>query len=465
MAYDLDVKVIVDRKSSVKLREQILTQLRQAIVDGVLMPDDPLPSTRELARCLGVSRTTIMGCYLELDGEGWITTAHGAGTFVARRDVAAATPVALPPRQAEPIGGRIYDFRPGGIDPAIIGATDWHALWRHASPSSTTASPVGTLELRCALATYLGSARGLPCQPEEIIVCAGTAEAVALVCMSLRWGGRTVAVEDPGYPAIRTVLNRMDVNVVSVDVGDDHDFSVRLTEFDDLAGAYLTPSHQYPLGHRLSVGERQQIIDWADRTGTVVVEDDYDGEFCFGMAPSTSMAGMQPLSNVVFIGTLSKVLDPGLRLAYLRVPPHLIARVSSAREDLGSTVATPVQEGVAAFIQSGEMSRHIARARRRYADRRRVLLRELSALPFVHNMIGIDAGLHVVVQLTPGIDAARVVRVARRRGVELVDLNDLRAQVVANQPALVLGYSRHTASDIRAAMRILHDCAPEFTTA
>jgi GntR family transcriptional regulator/MocR family aminotransferase len=442
------------------LREQILSQVKQAVVEGVLMPDDPLPSSRSLAEAVGVSRTTVLGCYLELEGDGWIYGAQGAGTFVARRGTV-DTPE-RPPDEAPPPDASVqltYDFRPGSVDPAILSGTEWRGLLRLGAPSATAAPASGAPELRSALASYLGSARGLQCTPEEIFVCAGTAEAVSLLCTALGWNGRDVAIEDPGYPAIRNVLQRMSVRCVSLDVTQPSAVPETLASLEPLAATYLTPSHQYPLGHRMSRDDRLAVIDWADRAGTVVVEDDYDGEFTFGIAPSTSMAGLRPTSNVVFVGTMSKVLDPGLRLAYLRVPPHLVDQIRRTREDLGSTVATPIQLGVAAFIRSGELSRHIARARRIYSDRRRALLRELAECPWVRDLVGIDAGLHIVALLDPAVNAQRLVEEAWARGVGLASLDEFRSSRAHGEPALVLGYSRHTPAAIRAAMAVVAQCA------
>jgi GntR family transcriptional regulator / MocR family aminotransferase len=459
--HDLNINVTLDRAGTVPLRTQILTQLREAITAGVLAPGDPLPSSRALAANLGVSRTTVLECYLELEGDGWIHSAHGAGTFVARRKINPDIPPTTSAATVMAPESARYDLRPGGVDPALLSSADWRKIWRRAAPSATVADPVGIPELRAALAGYLGSARGLACAADEIIVCAGTAEAVTVLSAALGWPGRSVATENPGYPAIRHVLRRMAVECAPVDVTEPAEIPDRLASLPAVAGVYLTPSHQYPLGHRLDEPVRQAVIDWADRTGTVVVEDDYDGEFSFGIAPSTSMAGLAPTSNVVFVGTMSKVLDPGLRLAYLRVPPHLVDVVRRARADFGPTVPTAIQHGVAAFVTSGDLSRHIARARRVYADRRRAMLQELRALPAVVDLIGIDAGLHVVAQLSPGVDAARVVMDAHRRGIEILDLDEFRYEPQPDDPGLVFGYSAHPPAEIRAALAVLREGASQ----
>jgi GntR family transcriptional regulator/MocR family aminotransferase len=315
--------------------------------------------------------------------------------------------------------------------------------------------------LRHALADYLSFARGLKCSADEIIVCAGTAETVRLLSAALNWPGRRVGVENPGYAAIRNVLHRIAVEWVPIDATDPATMSEQLESMPPLSGLYLTPNHQYPLGHRLDEALRRTLIDWADHTDTVIVEDDYDGEFYFGIAPSTSMAGLSPTSNVVFVGAMSKVLDPGLRLAFMRVPPQLLNAVHSARDDFGPTVPTAIQHGIAAFIASGELSRHIARARRTYADRRRAMLQELRTLTAVKNLVGIEAGLHVVAELAPTVDVVKVISEALQRGIALENLDDLRCGPTSGPPGLVLGYSGYPVAGLRRAMAVLREC-PEL---
>lgn len=454
MTSEFNVTVTLDRSSGTSLRAQILDQLKAAIGAGVLAPGDPLPSSRTLAEHLGVSRTTVLGCYQELEGEGWVFGAHGAGTFVARPETPAAAQPSAPAVESA-AAEFSYDFRPGSLDPALVGELGWRDLWRAVAASDVPAPASGLLSLRQALAAYLTSARGLPCSADQIVVCAGTAEAVALLSVALGWAGKAAAVEDPGYPEIRRLLQRMSVQLKPIDAT--QGVAAHLASAEPLAAAYLTPSHQYPLGHRMVREERHAVIEWADRTGAVVVEDDYDGEFHFGVPPSTSMAGLSPDSNVVYVGTMSKVLDPGLRLAYLRVPPHLVDQVCAARTDLGSTVAAPVQAAVATLVQSGQLSRHIARVRRIYGDRRRALIQSLNECPAVRGLTGIDAGLHLVANLEPGVDARGVAAEAASRGLAVADLDDFRMCPAPDSPALVLGFARHSPAAIRAAVAVLND--------
>jgi GntR family transcriptional regulator/MocR family aminotransferase len=222
--------------------------------------------------------------------------------------------------------------------------------------------------------------------------------------------------------------------------------------------AYLTPSHQYPLGHRMTTGERNAVLDWSDATGAVLIEDDYDSEFRFDVAPVPSMAGMRPESRVAYLGTMSKVLDPGLRVAYLRVPPALLPAVLDARQTLGPTVPVQVQHAVSRLIRSGELARHIARMRRVYAERRRVLLRAFADVPGIRQVRGLEAGLHVLAELDPRLVAADIVAAAAARGLSIADLDEFRSRPDPDRPGLLISYSSGEPAGLRRAAEILRHC-------
>lgn len=449
----VDIPMDIDRASGEAIRTQIVRQLRAAIESGLLGPGCAVPSSRRLATTLGVSRSTVVSALLELEGEGWIESAQGAGTYVSYRPDAPRSG-GLDPRTDTPADARIeIDMRPGDVNPADVSMAGWRAAWRTVEPSSAPPPSAGCSALRQALSSYLGSSRGLPCEPRQIVVCAGTAEALTLLALAFDWRGGTVAVEDPGYPQVRDAFTALGVRWAPLDVTDPGRLLGNLRSIDaGIAAVYLTPSHQYPLGHRIDPGMRRDIIEWSRTTGVILLEDDYDSEFRFGVAPLPSLAGLDPDASTVYLGTISKVLDPGLRLSYLRVPPHLLDRVLQVRDMLGATVAAPVQQAVAHLIGSGELARHIARVRRLYQDRRRVLLQELAMVPAITHIAGTEAGLHVVAQLRTDISSAAVVDQARGHSVLVTDLDDYRAQPDAQSPGLVLGYGQLKPATIRQAV-------------
>lgn len=460
--YEWQAPIVLDRSSSTALRVQLVEQIKIAIESGALAPDDPLPSTRSGAEALGIARNTVLASYLELEGDGWVYSIQGSGTFVARRSPgsphSAAIDIPREPAAADETGS--FDMRPGSLDPSLILTDGWRSAWRNISPSPTAPPPCGLASLRSSLAEYLRSARGLACDPSEIIVCAGTSEAITLLGLALQWHGQPVAIEDPGYIAVRQILRRIGATCVPIDVTRPELVPDVLESTRPVPVAiYLTPSHQFPLGHRMEEHDRRQIVEWANRTGSVVIEDDYDGEFRFGVAPLPSMAGIDPHANTVYVGTMSKVLDPALRMAYLRVPPHLKEVVTASRDDMGSTVAGPVQAAVVHLLRTGEFSRHIARVRRIYSDRRKTLLRALSDIPAVVGILGIEAGLHVVCQFESYVDVPSLVSQLSNEGVLVQDLDDLmlsaRERRLPGAPAIVMHYGGLTPARIRQAVDIM----------
>jgi len=465
MLHEIDKLVTLDRGAGCSLRDQIVDQLTAAMRDGVLVAGDPLPSTRTLAAALGVARTTVVACYLRLEGEGWLYSNHGSGTFVADRpdERAAAGPAGPPPTTPAEPPVAVFDLIPGNLDPSVLATPRWRAAFRPAPATGTTPPTAGLPALRAALASHLRSARGLACRPEEIVLCAGTAEGLAVVGLALGWPGRAVAVEDPGYPEVGRLLRRIGAQVVPIAVDGPVSVLAGLRSLPTPpAAVYLTPSHQYPMGHRLHEEERRGLLSWSADTGAVLLEDDYDGEFRFGVAPLPSLAGLDPAADTVYLGTLSKVLDPAVRIAYLRVPPRLLEAVLASRADLGSTTSDSAQHAVLRMLHSGELSRHIARARRLYADRRWAVMQALTAVPAVTGIRGMDAGLHLVVELAPGVRTAVLVAEAAEHGVHVEDLDSFRAQPDPDRPALVVGYSALAPAQLRLAVERLASC-PELT--
>ncbi|WP_198344202.1 MocR-like pyridoxine biosynthesis transcription factor PdxR [Mycobacterium dioxanotrophicus] len=439
------------------VKVQILSQVKEAIASGMLRAGTPMPSSRALARSLAVSRSTVVECYLELEGEGFVDSVHGAGTFVADRGsedpaLRSDKPDTLSASPQEPL-----DLRPGDLDPALLASSAWRGMWRAARPSSAPPPTAGLFELRDEIAGYLGSARGLACDAQEIVLCAGTGEAIVLLTLAFGWAGNApVAVEDPGYHPVRRALEAAGASWTPFNASDpdryvDHLRAVSPTP----AAVYLTPSHQYPLGYRLSYDSRLELLDWSATTGAILLEDDYDGEFRFGVPPISSVAAMAPNANCIYVGTVSKALDPGLRVTYLRVPPHLLPRVLEVRAAIGATVSAPCQWALHELLRTGGLTRHVARVRKVYRDRRKALVDALEALPSHPQIQGADAGLHLVLPLPQSMSAATVARQARRRGVLIADLDEFRTVPDPSNPILALGYSKANPSEIRRAVRVL----------
>ncbi|MEC3996554.1 PLP-dependent aminotransferase family protein [Actinacidiphila sp. DG2A-62] len=493
--------------------------LREAVREGRLAAGTRLPSSRVLAKDLGLARNTVADAYGQLVAEGWLTARQGSGTSVAAPPVAPA-PVRGPllgPRPAGAAGGVVRDLEARGFGGGGVGAYDlgtydlgtyglgtyglgtspephgapvppaphgapapllpsaqnaprppyvlwpgspdlssfprtaWAAAARRAlmaAPNEALgySDPRGRIELRAALAAYLARVRGVRTDPELLVVCSGYAQAVTVLGRALRArGARRVAVEEVGLPDTRVQLAAAGLEPVTLPVDAEGAAVERLDAYGDgaagsCAAVFLTPAHQFPMGVSLSPARRAAVVEWARRTGGVVVEDDYDGEFRYDRQPVGALQGLAP-EQVVYAGTASKSLAPGLRLAWIAVPPHLLEDV--VREKRLSDHLSPVldQLTLAEFIGSGAYDRHVRRMRLRYRARRDRLVAALAERVPSVRLSGIAAGLHALLELPPGAaPLEEVVSRARHHGLALGALPVYGAPPTA-PPALVIGYA------------------------
>lgn len=447
----------LDRGSAEPLGAQLTRALRTALLGGELRPGDALPSTRALAERLGLSRGLVVAAYEQLAGEGYLETRQGAPSRVAAFATPGPAEPASPPAEAAPPAGAAaaIDLLPGHPSTARLDEAAWRAAWRHAAAlpvPHALAPPEGEARLRAALAEHLRHARGVVARPDELVVAAGTGDAVALLAGALaaRLGRPPrVAIEHPGYPSARRILARHGAELVPVPAeGDGLDPRV-LRALDPAPDAVmLTPSHQYPLGGRLPVAARLGLLDWAGGTGGVLVEDDYDSEFRHAGPTLPALASLDGGGRTVLVGSLSKVLTPALRLGYLLVrDPALRERMLEARAETANPVPVVAQHAIARLLETGALRRHIGRVRRDYAHRRRLVQAALA--PWADRLQGLDGGLHAVVRLPDAGSAARVVARLARAGVVVASLGDYAADGSGGPHGIVLGYG--AASDARLA--------------
>ncbi|MFF3498751.1 PLP-dependent aminotransferase family protein [Streptomyces sp. NPDC003247] len=432
------------------LRRGLTDALREAVRSGRLAPGTRLPSSRTLAADLGIARNTVADAYADLVAEGWLTARQGSGTRVAegvpavptgqRGRTAAPSPgVAAPPREPH---RPAYDLRPGTPDLASFPRADWLKAARRAVTAAPHdafgyGDPRGRVELRTALAGYLARARGVRTDPGRVLVVGGFVHALKVLGAVLRARGvRTVAVESYRLDQHERLLTAAGLRT-------------RPLPFDGLgtdpvppadAGAVLlTPAHQFPMGVPLHRDRRAAVVDWARRTGGLVLEDDYDGEFRYDRQPVGALQGLDP-DHVVYLGTASKSLAPGLRLAWAVLPPGLAEEAAAAKGHI-DTCGVLDQLTLAEFIASGAYDRQVRSVRLRYRRRRDALVTALAAASPGARVTGIAAGLHAVVSLPPGTERS-VVRAATWQGLALYGLSWFRHEEAVADPldALVVGY-------------------------
>ncbi|MFD5517739.1 PLP-dependent aminotransferase family protein [Streptomyces sp. NPDC127066] len=423
------------------IRKGLTEALREAVRSGRLAPGTRLPSSRSLAVDLGVARNTVAESYADLVAEGWLTARQGSGTRVAERSVVRPAPQAAPRRreQARPA----YDLVPGRPDLASFPRAAWlkaarRALTRAPHEALGYGDPRGRPELRTALAGYLSRARGVRADPERIVVCSGFSDGLTLLGAVLRRRGvRSVAVESYGLDVHWTLLHRSGLRTVPLPVDE---LGTDTRDMTGVRAVLLTPAHQFPMGVPLHPDRRAAVIAWARRTGGLVLDDDYDGEFRYDRQPVGALQGLDP-EHVVHLGTASKSLAPALRLGWLVLPPSLVDEVVSLKGEGGWSTGALDQLTLAEFITSGAYDRHVRAARLRYRRRRDALVAALATrAPDVH-ATGIAAGLHAVLRLPPGTERS-VVQAAAFQGLAVHGLSHHRhpEAVGPHQDALVVGY-------------------------
>ncbi|MBT2367793.1 PLP-dependent aminotransferase family protein [Streptomyces sp. ISL-10] len=441
-----------------RLRSGLMDALREAVRTGRLAPGTRLPSSRSLAADLGVARNTVADAYAELVAEGWLVAQQGSGTRVAlgapawRRPRGRSAPRGPLVRESlvgpRPVsGGPAHDLKPGSPDLARFPRAEWLRAARRALTAAPHEAfgygdPRGRIELRTALADYLARARGVYAAPERVVVCNGFVHGLMLMGKVLgRRRVREVAVDSYGLDFHWDLLTREGLRTPVLPFDKAGTRTRALGTMRGVGAVLMTPAHQFPMGVPLHPDRRAAAVDWARRTGGVILEDDYDGEFRYDRQPVGALQGLDP-ERVVYMGTASKSLAPGLRLAWMVLPESMVGEVLEAkgREEWASGVLD--QLTLAEFIMSGAYDRHVRGMRLRYRRRRDQLVAALAERAPAVRVSGIAAGLHAVLELPQGSEP-EAIRAAAWHGLAVPGLSDFRhADAVADaREGLVVGYA------------------------
>jgi GntR family transcriptional regulator/MocR family aminotransferase len=424
-----------------RVRAGLETALREAVQTGRLVPGTRLPSSRTLADDLGIARNSVAEAYGQLVAEGWLTAQQGSGTRVADAAAPAQPPAPAPPPPG--LGRTRYDLRTGSPDLSAFPRSAWLSAARKALSAAPTQAlgygdPRGLPELRSVLASYLARARGVRVSPDRIVVCTGFTQGLALLCQVLPTAGVTrMAIEEYSRPGPVRTLAASGLSPVMLGVDDR---GAILDPAPDAQAMLLTPAHQFPIGSVLSPRRRADAARWAAGTDGLIIEDDYDGEFRYDRQPVGALQAHAP-DHVVYVGTASKTLAPGLRLGWLVLPARLVDAVTDAKARSDGQTSSLEQLTLAEFIASGAYDRHVRRARLDYRRRRDRLIDALAARAPEVRLSGIAAGLHAVVELPAGTSERQVVERAAARGVAVEGLGDYALRAGTRGPALVIGYS------------------------
>ncbi|HEX2622917.1 MAG TPA: PLP-dependent aminotransferase family protein, partial [Phototrophicaceae bacterium] len=476
--------------TEIPLYRQLYEHLRLAILDGQLKTGTKLPSTRALADELGVSRNTILNAYDQLAAEGYLERLEGKGTFVARwlpETLLVPGEIARRGEQNNSINrnrahqvseraSHLLAIRPMPTSPqpsgrglgfafeAGIPALDAFPfeLWaklvsRHAHALHPGAmiyqDPAGHRPLREAIADYVIVARQVHCTPGQVIIVNGSQGALDLAARVLLNPGDGAWMEDPGYPGARSALVAAGADIIPVPVDEEGLIvEVGIGRAPQARLVYLTPSHQFPLGVTMSLKRRLAILDWAKRTGAYVLEDDYDGEYRFDGRPLASLQGLDDHESAIYIGTLSKVLFPALRLGYVVVPTALVDAFLAMRGAVDVNPPYLEQVVLAEFITEGHFTRHIRRMRMLYGERREALLQAARVLPL--DLYAPQTGMHLVGWLPPGIDDRAVAQAAALQNINMLPVSTL-AREPLGRGGLVMGYAAVNQREIEEGVRRL----------
>jgi GntR family transcriptional regulator/MocR family aminotransferase len=452
----MELLVSVTRDGSRTLGAQVEDQLRRAIQDGALRPHAGLPSTRDLAHQIGVSRRVVVDAYAQLAAEGYLTLRQGARPRVSQ---AASAPVGREAVAPPPAPQAQFDFRPSVPDVSMFPRAAWLRSLREAMATITDADlgygePRGTQSLRFALADYLGRVRGVIADPEHVLVTSGYTQALGLVCHALAAGGsKRIALDDPSNQEDRLIVARAGLEPVPIGV-DEAGTRVDELERADVDAVVLTPAHQHPTGAVLTGERRAALVAWLRASNAIAIEDDYDAEYRYDRAPIGALQGLDP-DRIVYAGSASKTLAPALRIGWLVVPPSMLQAVSREKLLADRGTARIEQQAFADFLTRGELDRHLRRMRALYRTRRDALVDALSENLPEAAVLGVAAGLHVTVELPGSDDERAICEEARHRRVVLETMSDYRPDRRGRPPALLLGYAHMPEPTIRAGVRVV----------
>ena len=455
MAVVAPLSVVVERTSTVPLPLQLSRQVGERIRTGALRPGDRLPSSRALARELRVARAVVEQAFQQLEAEGWVTARRGSGTYVRHLEHLPSheRPAPPPPTVAADRTaaghGTLISFDTGTPWPVPRQDPGWRRAWREVSAAAPPAhypDPAGEPELRAELAAYIGRHRGIAVSPDQVLITSGTTHGFALLLETLHAGA--VAVEDPGYRAAVHVVAASGRRLVDVPVDRDGiDVAALRRSTADVAAVYVTPAHQHPSGVTMSAPRRLALLSEARRRGAIVVEDDYDSQFRYDVAPLPALASLS--SEVVYLGTAAKIVAPGLRLGWLVAGSDVVSEIVERRGARHDHPAWPVQRAFVPLLREGHVDRWVRSARRVYAERSARVRDRLA--PYLQ----VDppgAGMYLTLRM-PAEVADRLVNAAEGAGMELPSLASYGRSCVAT--GIVLGFGGVTDAQLDRLLDVL----------
>jgi GntR family transcriptional regulator/MocR family aminotransferase len=467
----------LDRDSAVPLGRQIYARLRDAILAGTLRPTTRLPSSRNLAVLLRVARSTVVATYEQLLAEGYLSGRTGSGTFVSS-DLPDQRPIEAVRSAVEKASKPATSDFAGSIETFVRATAQREALpftlgrcrfdarsadcWRRLTQRTLRnfapthlgySDPRGLADLRELICDYLRAARAVRCEPWQIIVTTGTQQAIDLAIRTLLAEGDEAWVEDPGYAMTHQALSAAKVKIRPIAVDRQGiDVGAGIINAPRARAAFITPSHQHPLGVVLSMARRLELLAWARKADAYIIEDDYDSDFRYVNRPIASLQGLDDHGRVIYAGTLNKILFPGIRIGYLVIPADLVRAFVATRHIIDRHPQSLTQPVLAEFMRGGHFVTHLRRTRQCYHEQRDHLVSELQRrLGTLIEAESPDQGMHLVAFLRPGLSDVQVENAARREGVVVRAMSPLY-RIAPKRQALMLGFSGYPCEMIPPAV-------------
>lgn len=466
----MDLAIHLDSASNIPLYQQLTDKIRHGVLEGRLKPKQKLPSSRSLAKSLAISRSTVTQSYEQLESEGYLTTSRGSGTYICQQipdewlqcqtvePITTKTPkdfslsrfghnlISLGSLEVSEPEHEI-SFRYGNPAIAYFPMSQWRKLLtRHAenSPALLNYAPdaAGYFPLRVEIANYLGRSRAVRCTPEQIIVINGSQQALDLIARLVLDSGDWVAMEDPGYLGARHCFMGQFAQIQPIPVNSSGLDVSALSNYQQFKLVYVTPSHQFPTGVTMSLSQRIALLQWAEKTNTLIIEDDYDSEYRYESQPIPALQGMDRGGSVIYIGTFSKILFPSLRIGYLVVPPDWIPIVSKAKWLCDRFCPILEQYALTDWIKLGHFDRHIRRMRSLYNLRRQALIKAFEQYFGDRvTILGAKAGMHVMVRIDTHLSDELVIQKAAAEGIGLISARGYYLQP-QRQGEFIFGYGQ-----------------------
>jgi GntR family transcriptional regulator / MocR family aminotransferase len=473
--------IAIDRRAELPLHRQLYESFRAAILNGNLRSGHQVPSSRMLAMELGISRFPVTDAYAQLLAEGYFESRPGSGTFVSNSLAASAKPanengsksasarqvsqrsLLIPQSQNHPwrYGCGAFGVHQPAFDKFPFEA--WSRLVaRHSRQRGPQVihhtNPLGSERFREAICSYLRISRAVQCEPGQIMIVSGSQQALEITARVLLDPGDAVWIEEPAYQLTRYVLLGAGCHLNPIPVDDEGiDVGAGMKRCFNARAAFVTPSHQYPLGSTMSASRRLQLLNWAETAGAWIIEDDYDSEYRYEVMPISSLQGLDSSARVIYIGTFSKVLFASLRIGYIVIPADLVDRYISVRLTMDIFPPYLYQEVLTEFMQRGHFTRHIRRMRALYRERRTTLVNSIhAAFGDSMELHGVEAGMHVAATLPPGLSDMHIATMAAQRQLWLWPLSPCYLTKEVRQ-GFILGYGNTSQEEILRAVHHLRD--------